>query len=72
MNIRTRKEGTYYARSMEARRAYQRAYYAKNKETMKRARELERELDPEAYALRLKICRDRKAMHKAEKAKEDS
>jgi hypothetical protein len=53
-----RKKGTYYDRECEARREYQREYYAQNKEALARKRELERELDPEAYQKRLEYARN--------------
>jgi hypothetical protein len=45
-----RRKGTYYDRTAEERRAYQRAYYAENKDTLKRQRDLSRILNPEAAA----------------------
>lgn len=38
---------SYYARFTEARKAYQKAYYEKNKEAVKRKKELDATLKPE-------------------------
>lgn len=45
-----RKPGTYYDRKSAERRAYQQAYYVRNKEVLARKRELDRHLDPESHA----------------------
>jgi hypothetical protein len=41
------KGGTYYELNKEARKAYQRAYYKKNRKLLARKRELQPVLDPE-------------------------
>lgn len=41
------KEGTYYAKNAEARRAYQLDFYNKNRAKILRAEELKRFLNPE-------------------------
>ena len=38
---------SYYARFADERKAYQKAYYAKNKEALKRKKELDATLKPE-------------------------
>ena len=43
---------TYYAKNREARKAYQLAYYHKNVDRIKRKRELDEVLDPEAIEAR--------------------
>lgn len=41
------EETSYYEANKEARRAYQREYYARNKENLRRKKELMAELEPE-------------------------
>jgi hypothetical protein len=40
---------TYYARFKEARKAYQRCYYERNKEVIRRKKELDATLHPEKF-----------------------
>jgi hypothetical protein len=41
------EEKSYYETNKEARRAYQREYYTRNKEALKRKKELQAELEPD-------------------------
>ena len=53
-----KKPGTYYARKSGERRAYQQAYYERNKEGLARKRELTRHLDPKAHEAYLKYQKE--------------
>ena len=52
------EDASYYERNSEERRAYQREYYAKNKEVLKRKKEIEAELEPEKVEKTSKYQRD--------------
>ena len=49
---------TYYERNKEVRREYQRRYYHRNSELIKRKRELDEVLEPEKVAHRKKYNRE--------------
>jgi hypothetical protein len=60
-----RKKGTYYDRTCKERLEYQRAYYAANKEKLRRKRELEHYLNPESRTRYLEYCRRYYQLQKA-------
>ena len=59
-----RKEGTYYDRTREERKKYQRDYYAARKWELSRAREVEKELYPERYAAKKAKAKAAYALHR--------
>ena len=51
-------KGNYYSENKEARKEYQKRYYAEQKSVLRRKRELTAELNPESVTLQRRYQRD--------------
>lgn len=60
------KEGTYYAQNKEARKEYQRRFYAENRHKMRRQRELREVLEPDKAEAYRAYQRTYYALHRTE------
>ena len=62
--IHPMEKTTYYDRNKEARCAYQREYYKKNKDKINKKRQIDEAVDPEKAEKRLKYNRDYYRKHR--------
>jgi hypothetical protein len=62
--MRRMAKESYYERNREARCAYQRAYYKKNKQKINKKREIDEAVDPKKIERRLKYNRDYYRKHR--------
>tara|TARA_Y100000593_G_scaffold70814_1_gene129891 strand:- start:1629 stop:1883 length:255 start_codon:yes stop_codon:yes gene_type:complete len=58
------EKASYYERNREARCAYQREYYKKNKDKINKKRQIDEAVDPEKAEKRLQYSRDYYRKHR--------